>query len=287
MTYNVEMKYDEDDGGWEGRDPALAIQSIINADPDIVGVQEDNDGWNSYLAGLTSKGYTRYHTAGNGTEYLDILYKTDRFTKITSGLKFYKKIADVYTNVPTNGADMSIDTSGEAGGIFGWGEDKGRMFSYVVLQDKTTGAKVLVVNTHLHYGSTASDATEHHLLREYQARLLRAWLDEMKAQYPNQIVMGDLNADPAASGKAAVEELTKDDGLELSKHSAMLKGDNGGTLASTSSYDRRDSYVFDHILARNMTAVEYYVVNNMIDVDNTRYPSDHLPVVARFVCSAE
>ena len=291
MTYNVEVKDDEGDP-WDARTPQTAVNTILSTDSDVVGLQEDASEWNSYLSALTSYGYSRYKTGGNGSESLDIFYKTDRFELLSSGLKFYKKLAEAYPSVPANGADMTKDKQGDKDGLFGLtGEHKGRMFSYVILKDKATGAEILVVNTHLHYGSTESSATEHHLLREYQARLLRTWLDEMVGEYPNQIVMGDLNADYVSSsrGATAINELTANGGLALARETANNRTDIGGTLASSSNYVDRDKYVFDHILYRNVTAEYYSVVNNKVDeVDGVmRYPSDHLPVVAVFKCSAE
>ena len=163
------------------------------------------------------------------------------------------------------------------------------MFSYVILEfldaeGNGTGEKVLVVNTHLHYGSTKTNATNFHLLREYEARILRAWLDDQAEQYPNQIVMGDMNAHITGRGATTLSEYTKNDGLLQARNEALLKSDTGGTLTSSTSYTDR-TYVFDHILFRNMKAIEYSVIDNT--VDNGKYPSDHLPVISTFICYAE
>ena len=291
MTYNVEMK---NDANWEGRSISKTIGTIVDASPDVVGLQEDTSDWRNsgaYTA-LTSGGYTQVKFDGNGSEHLDIFYKTERFRLVTSGQKFFKKLADGdYKNVDPKGADLSIDESGdkEVISIIPWKErDKGRMFSYVVLEDKATGTIVLVVNTHLHYGDgTGSDEkyADDDLVRDYQARILRAWLDDMKELYPNQIVMGDMNATPTTT---TISEFRGNNGFEFAKDTALVKGDVGGTLCSTTDYVTRDKYVFDHIAYRNVLAVEYTVINNKVDeVDGEmRYPSDHLPVMAKFVCTA-
>lgn len=300
MTYNVEVKHSASNGGWESRNPTTAIQTVINANPDIVGFQEDGDDWDSYLAELKNNGYanisSKYNGGwlnswGNGWENVDIYYKEAKFEYITSGFEFYKEIAEEYPNVDDGGANMDIDKNGDD--QFWWSDDaKGRMFSYVVLKDNDSGAIILVVNTHLHYGDGTGSEEKHqddHILREYQARLMCAWLEDMKAEYPNQIVIGDMNAAPTSNnGKRVINEFTNS-GLIFARDEAFLKGDVGGTLASTSTYKSRDQYVFDHILYRNMTAVEYSVINNMVDeVDGEmRYPSDHLPVIAKFICYAE
>ena len=290
MTYNIEMYREED--GWGGRNISAAISTIIDADPDVVGLQEDDDKWRSsgQYATLTGGGYSWVKFAGNGSEYLDIFYKTDKFNKVTSGLEFYKKLAEGdYKHVDPKNADLSIDTSGDEEGFLWNKQDKGRMFSYVVLEDKATGAIILIVNTHLHYGDgTGSDAeyADDNLVRDYQARLLRAWLDDMAAQYPNQIVMGDMNATPTTS---TISEYSMNNGLSFAKNDALVKGDVGGTLCNSSTYTSRDKWVFDHVAYRNMVAAEYSVINNKTDEVNgeMRYPSDHLPVIAKFICVAE
>ena len=292
MTYNIEMKGDDDEGGWQGRNPSAVVSTIVNASPDVVGLQEDDSNWRNSgeYSALTANGYTQVRFNGNGSENLDIFYKADRFTVLESGQKFFKKLAEGdYSSVDAKGADLSIDTSGDK--EYGWpylmGRDKGRMFSYVVLQDKNTGVVVLVVNTHLHYGDGTGSAEQYvddNLVRDYQASILNAWLDDMAAQYPNQIVMGDMNATPETTTMSALMK-----GMNSAKNSASYKADVGGTLASSSNYIDRDKYVFDHILYRSLTAEYYSVVNNKVDevAGVMRYPSDHLPVVAVLTCTAE
>ena len=287
MTYNVEMK---NDANWEGRSISKTIGTIVDASPDVVGLQEDTSDWRNsgaYTA-LTSGGYTQVKFDGNGSEYLDIFYKSENFNFVASGQKFFKKLADGdYSDVDPKGANLSIDTSGDT--EYGYPyikRDKGRMFSYVVLEDKATGAIVLVVNTHLHYGDgTGSKYVDDNLVRDYQARILRAWLDDMKELYPNQIVMGDMNATPTTT---TISEFGGNNGFEFAKDTALVKGDVGGTLCCSTTYVTRDEWVFDHIAYRNVLAVEYTVINNKVDEVNgeMRYPSDHLPVMAKFVCTA-
>ena len=208
---------------------------------------------------------------------------------------FYKKLADGdYADVDPKGADLSIDEAGDKEQIGGswWNpikRDKGRMFSYVVLQDKASGVVFLIVNTHLHYGEGTGSAAkfdDDDLVRDYQARLLRAWLDDMAEEYPNQIAMGDMNATPDTT---TIAEFSMNDGLSFARNDALVKGDTAGTLASTSSYTVRQQYVFDHIIYRNMDADEYTVVDNMVDEVNgeMRYASDHLPVYAKFTCTVQ
>ena len=279
MTYNIRIPGNAES---EGRDLSKAIGTITAANPDVIGLQEDDANLN--VSALTG---SYYHLEGNhnGDEYLDIFYKKEKFKECTvTGTVLYKELAKEHTEVPSNGADLTLDEKGD----FNWElfDEKGRFFRYAVLET-SDGIKVLVVNTHLHYGGTSPSDTQHHSVRIYQIRLLCKWLDEMKAQYPNQIVMGDMNADYGDNNGNTLTVFT-DNGLTFARDTALVKGDVGATLVLQSTYaDRDHDYVFDHILYRNVKAMGYTVIANKNDADNTRYPSDHLPVISEFICYAE
>ena len=292
MSYNIEMKGSDSDGGWCGRDTSKVVSTVVDAAVDVVGFQEDDDTWykdgawlfssgTNHLKGLETAGYATTNFAGYGKERLNIYYKADKFTKVTSGTMLYVDLAKTegFTDVEPNYAEYhEADT-----------QKKGRFFSYVVLTDKTSGVTYLIVNTHLHYMAhkTEDEAMNDAInlnLRAAQAALLNAWMDSMLEQYPNQVVMGDLNNTP---GTKTVNNLS--DGMSIARDGAKHKGDTGGTLCSSTDYVRRDSYVFDHIMYRNLTANYYSVINNLVDeVDGVmRYPSDHLPVVTEFIYYVE
>ena len=283
------MKGSDSDGGWQGRNTSTVVKTITDASPDVVCFQEDDDSWykdgawflssgTNHLADLTKKaGYTSTNFAGYGNERLNIFYKTSKFNFVTSGTMLYKDLAntDGFKDVEPNYNEYhDADT-----------QKQGRFFSYVVLEDKTTGAIVLVANTHLHYMAHETDDEQvndaiNMNLRVAQAKLLNAWLDSMAEQYPNQVVVGDMNNTP---GTQTINALAED--MQIARDTARIVGDNGGTLASTSNYTRRDSEIFDHIIYRTMTAFSYTVIDNKIDEVNgeMRYPSDHLPVWVELV----
>ena len=292
MTYNIEMKGSESDGGWQNRTLSKVVETITTADPDVVGLQEDTDDWyeeesgsfwnktyTNHLEDLETAGYASTNFEGYGKERLNIYYKSSKFNKEAYGTMLYVELAKKagFTDVEPDYAEYhKADT-----------QPQGRFFSWVVLTDKTTGVTVLVVNTHLHYKANDDNieyAEYDDSLRAAQAKLLNAWLDSMAEQYPNQVVMGDMNNNPETP---TLENLS--DGLEIARDDALLKGDVGGTLASTTIYTRRDAEIFDHILYRNIEAIKYYVIDNMIDLvgGEYRYPSDHLPVYSEFICYAE
>ena len=261
MTYNINI---------EANNSENILDTVKNAAPDIVGFQEDSENWKDILPELKNSGYNNVGGESNNDEYLDIYYNSEKFTEVTDGALYYKDLKNTYSNVPLNGADLSLDDDG----LFS--DYKGRYLRYVVLKD-ASGTQILVVNTHLHRGDNSA---EDRLLREYQARLLKAWLDAMAAQYPNQVVLGDINDGPSEN---SIIELTSDGALSQARRSAFLKVDVGGTLADN---EGRKTYALDHVIYRveNMKALEYSVIDNAY---SDTYPSDHLPVMAKFVCCTQ
>jgi endonuclease/exonuclease/phosphatase family metal-dependent hydrolase len=277
MSYNIEV-YDKDGEGWDGRNPAKATETVLSVLPDVIGFQEVNqktsDGWDSYLASLaTEGGYTRLtgsYTGKYDFEKNEIFFKTDKFTKISEGTKTFKKAA-TELNVPnTENADQSLDKHG-------------RIFHYVVLEQIATGKKILVVNTHLHYGGTGSGHEEDDKVRRYEISALLAWLQLQVEEYPDQIVLGDMNANYKAdnpnNGGTRTMATFLNGGFAMTSLSAKVKDDAGGTLA-VSDRNARAEYVFDHVLTKGALGAGYYtVVDNPNDVGNS-YPSDHIPVMA-------
>lgn len=274
MSYNIEV-YDKDGVGWDGRNPAKATETVLSVLPDIVGFQEVNqktsDGWDDLLDDLADEGgYTRLtgsYTGKYDFEKNEIFFKTSKFTKIAEGTKTFRQTA-IDLSVPnTESADQSLDSVR-------------RIFHYAVLQSKSSGRKILVVSTHLHYGGTGSGHEEDDKVRRYEIRTLLAWLETQKANYPDQIVLGDMNSHYKGSGQGAVNmKIFTDGGFKMSRTEAKIKGDVGGTL-SKSSRTAQDQWIFDYILTKGSFGTAYYtVVKNTVDANNT-YPSDHIPILS-------
>ena len=267
MSYNIEG-YGHGGDGWDGRDPSKAMQTVMDVSPDVVGFQEADTNWSSYFSALTSNGYSRLQgdsTTDKG-EWVDIFYKTAKFTKISEGTYTYKSVASSLGVPNTESADQSKDTHG-------------RIFHYAVLEEKSSGKKILVVNTHLHYGGTGSGHEEDDKLRRYEIKTMLAWLETQRETYPNQIVMGDMNSHYKTGQGNVNMALFTDGGFGLTCTDATLKGDVGGTLANDRT--SRPQWIFDYILTRgNLGAAIYTVVDNPIDTDG-KYPSDHVPILSK------
>ena len=279
MSYNVEV-YGGTSGNamWDGRDPAKVAETILSESPDIVGLQEVNQnnndhGWDETLNALaTAGGYTRLqggYTGRSNFEKNEIFYKTSKFTKLAEGTKTFRQTA-IDLSVP-NDENADPDLS-----------DIDRIFHYAALQETSSGKKILVVSAHLHYGGTGSGHEEDDKLRRYEIRALLAWLETQRAAYPDQIVMGDMNSHYKSGNGKVTMTLYTDAGFDRTNSAAVasVRGDIGGTLAE-SGRTTRPEWIFDYIMTRGNIATAYYtVVDNPIDA-NGKYPSDHVPVLAK------
>ena len=294
MTYNIKAygegdiwdKITGNEEGWDGRDPVYALETITEMMPDIVGLQEDDSNLYaeySKVSGLSA--YTRFNSNGNGNEGNEILVNTAKFNVIDDGVEYFKELATVYSghgDVSDSRVDWDNDTKGDKVN----GKAKGRFFRWVLVEDKTTKEQFLVVNTHLHYKAwltddEATNADCNKYLRRAQATLIRLWLLDMSETCANQIVMGDLNSDQNAHSTKGL--LSGTGALDQAATDAAIAVNVGGTLID--GYSTRNSNVYDHIFygGDSLNAIEYVVVDNYDEGAPTLYPSDHLPVYAKFI----
>jgi len=294
MTYNIKVygegdywdKITGNEEGWDGRDPVYALETITEMMPDIVGLQEDDSNLYaeySKVPGLSE--YTRFNSNGNGNEGNEILVKTAKFNVIDDGVEYFKELADDYSghgDVSDSRVDWDNDTKGDTVN----GKAKGRFFRWVLVEDKATKEQFLVVNTHLHYKAwltddEATNADCNKYLRRAQATLIRLWLLDMSETCENQIVMGDLNSDQNAHSTKGL--LSGIGALDQAATDATIAVNVGGTLID--GYSTRNSNVYDHIFYNgdSLNAIEYVVVDNYDEDAPTLYPSDHLPVYAKFI----
>ena len=288
MSYNVEM-YDED-SGWEGRNPDKAIETILDYSPDIVGLQEvnqvveknwlgqttKNEGWNSHIATLTSNGYSLVEGSKDSTCWNDLLYKTSKYNKLNSGYEVYRgQLDEEYDGiVDPNGADNDRDKMY-------------RMFTWARLEDKETGKIILAISAHLHYRMNKDDTAstdENAAVRQYEVRLMLAWIADQTFDYDGIVIVGDMNAHyleaEGGRGRRVIDVYRNEGGFAVARDSAAIKGDIDGTLATTGRTTRPE-WIYDYILTRgNVSALSFTVVDNKIDNAGTTYPSDHLPVKA-------
>ncbi len=246
-TYN--MRYDnagDSLNAWKQRLPVI-IQMIAFYDFDIFGGQEilfnQREDLSKNLPGYDYIGVGRDDGDKKG-EFSPIYFKTDKFRLLKKGTFWLAETTDR----PVKGWDAALPR------ICSWGE----------FEEKKSGLKFYVFNTHFdHRGVQA---------RKESARLI---LDKIKtiAGSAPVVLTGDFNVDQFNESYTLLHTsgILKD-----AYTTAEIKLTPNGTFNSfdiTSKTDRR----IDHIFITSTFRVKRYGI--LTDSYNGKFPSDHFPVL--------
>lgn len=249
MTFNIRYGSANDgEHSWPNRREAV-VETIRRADADIVGVQEALAFQLDYLG----EQLPQYESVGVGRddgrrkgEHSAILLRRSRFDVIDSGTRWLS------------------DQPARPGSIT-WRGKLPRVYTWAELQDKDSGQRVHVVNTHWDHQSQES--------REKSAAAIAAHLAERDQPHAPAVVMGDLNADPK---NAALRRLASDQtGLRDAWRLANASGPRPATFHGFRG--SAEGPFIDWVLV----SPEWRVSSARVVTDkiNGQVPSDHYPVV--------
>lgn len=254
MSYNI--RYDNPADGlnaWSNRKDFLVAQ-VRKTDPDIIGIQESLPHQVEYLASTWSE----YGHAGRGRdedgqgESTTIFYRKKRFELREEHMFWLSETPYQLSK--------------------GWDAAIRRICTYVLLYDKETKQHILVFNTHFdHVGQEA---------RLQSARLIIRKIREVSSGRLPVVLMGDFNAVPESEPIRALQGGLQDTRVEAKEKS----------MGSDGSYNAFDStkpatQLIDHIFVSSSFAVNHYAV--LVESRESRYPSDHFPVVADLLLLSE
>lgn len=248
-TYNLRYQNNYDTGNlWVDRAPV--IESLIRFyDFDILGTQE---GLIEMINDL-SKNLPKYQRYGIGRddgkdagEHSAIFFKKDKFSLLDHGDFWLSETPEK----PSLGWDATCCN---------------RICSWVYLQDKKTGKKIYVFNTHYDY--------QKDLARNESSKLI---LKKIKQIAGNErvIFMGDLNGGHESEWYKALanSEILKDTYEE-----AKLRLDNNPSYQDFGKAIS-DSEIIDHIfVTKDFSVKKWGILSNTF---HGKYPSDHFPVLA-------
>lgn len=247
MTFN--LRYATADDGldaWPLRQ-TMVFDVLRKFDPDVLGVQEalrlQLDQLEKALPQYVAVGAGR--TADGGGEYASILFRRDRFDLWESGTFW---LSDTPT-VP---------------GSTSWENELPRICVWARLQDRKTGQRFYVFNTHWDHQSQ--------IAREKSGLLIAERIKNREAQSEPVIVLGDFNA--GEKNPARVNLNTA--GLRDSYRDISPDTTDSGTFHSFQGGKRGRK--IDAVLVSK----QWQVTQAAIDHTNKkgRYPSDHFPVTA-------
>jgi endonuclease/exonuclease/phosphatase family metal-dependent hydrolase len=249
MTYN--LRYDNPGDGensWPERKEVLLSQ-ILFYQPDVLGTQEGLEHQLRYLeehmGSYKYVGVARADVKENGKgEYSAVFYNVDKFKNLKSGTFWLS------------------DTPEKASR--GWDASLNRICTYILLQDKNSGKRFWVFNTHFdHKGAEA---------RKKSAALIIKKIREINKEDLPVFLMGDFNLTPDQSPiKYIAGKLN--DSKTVSKQLPFGPDETFNGFKVCENRDRRIDYIF--VSPKNITVKKYGVLAN---VKKMKYPSDHYPV---------
>ncbi|MGF1682245.1 endonuclease/exonuclease/phosphatase family protein [Photobacterium minamisatsumaniensis] len=261
MSFNIRNSKDsvvgsEYDGNntWDNR-KGIVVSIFDKQDIDIAGLQEAYNDQIMYLARqLPDYGWVGVgRDDGNAKgEAVPIFYRNDKYVKLGGGTFWLSETPEMVASV-------------------GWDADLTRITSWVRLEEKETGKRVLVFNAHFdHIGKVA---------RQQSAQLLSEKAKDIIGDGNDAvIVLGDLNFE--RSDEASYHALTAlfNDARESSK--APFAGVNGikGQAYTYHGYDKEPKEDIDYIFVNGKLSVNTFEYLNVIQ--DGIYSSDHLSVLS-------
>ena len=247
MTFNVL-------NGWNttkiGIRDDLAAEAIGKQSPDLLCLQEFDPCYRGAEQPLQQLIAPLYAEAGEGSTWNPVFYRKDRLTLLSCGeVPFERGTTYPYPR----------------GGISGF-----RTVFHVLLEDKTDGKRILVMNLHYDMCKDKEALLENQAHECRQAVALATALEE--AATPDvTLVTGDYNA--RITGVPCVYML--ENGFTDTHESALEKDDRGSCSPLGEPLWGNYSHAIDHVLYRARGPV---TVLRYLTVDDIRAASDHSPV---------
>ena len=250
MSYNVRYANENDgENSWSLRKDYITNQ-IKFYEPDIFGVQEavleQLEYFKNNLKVYDYVGVGRDDGKTKG-EFSAIFYDTTRFSVLRENTFWLSETPQ----------KISV----------GWDAAMERICTYALFEEKDSGKKFWVFNTHFdHIGEEA---------RKESADLILAKIAEVNSEKFPVILMGDFNLEPEATGILKISEVMND-----SRHFSKFNFGPEGTFNGfnfSEPITRRIDYIFTS--KGNIEVLKYAVLT---DSRNQKYPSDHFPVFVEF-----
>lgn len=249
ISYNI--RYDNPDdkpNNWDNRKEFLISQLNFYA-PDVFGTQEglvhqlkDID---NGLENYTYFGVGRDHGDDRG-EFTAIFYNKEKLNLLEESTFWLSETP----TTPSKGWDAALP----------------RICTYGLFENKEDGNKFMVFNTHFdHVGVKA---------REESSKLILKKIKELNPDNLPVVVTGDFNLESDSPGVQVILTQMADAHLAAGENAFGPKGTFNG-FEFNKPVERRIDYIF--------VSDEFEVLKSAIlsDSKDCRYPSDHLPVLAR------
>ena len=265
MSYNVLYDMYYDDSKDNSRDITALADFIKDQGADVFGTQETlKVHKNEILKAMPNYDcYEGIKLAGGAEMSNMIFWNADKYKAVSKGFQYLSATPYI---------ESKIDESNSYRG-----------FSYVVLESLATKKQFLFVDVHLTYRDSDNNnsGSKVETARFKQAQYLVKFLESEKFKDMPIILVGDFNSVPNSKALNVIENA---DRMDRALTVAATKGDTGSTLAKNSHTERVSKYIFDHIfVTSDRIATDYFTTVDVKINDSgaQRYPSDHLPILAK------
>ncbi|EAS45302.1 hypothetical protein C9J48_08625 [Photobacterium profundum] len=259
MSFNVRNSKDSVSGSiydgnntWENR-KKIVTSIFHDQNIDIAGLQEPFSDQIMYLA----RNLPEYSWVGVGRddgnakgEAVPIFYRSDKYVKLSGGTFWLSKTPELVASI-------------------GWDAELTRISTWVRLEEKGTGKRVLVFNSHFdHIGKVA---------RQESAKLMSDRAKEIIGDGNDAvIVLGDLNFERTDTVSYHAITNLFNDAREITK--APFKGADNGKAYTYHGYGNAPSEDIDYIFVNDSLTVNTFEYKNVIR--DGIYSSDHLSVIS-------
>ncbi|MFC7141057.1 endonuclease/exonuclease/phosphatase family protein [Halosimplex aquaticum] len=252
LTYNVRRDVASDgEFDWAARRDAVASTLRFHR-PDVIGLQEplahQYADVRDALPAYEWVGQSRNADDGDG-EFCPVGYRRDRFERVDAGTFW-------------------LSPTPEEPGSVGWDAAYPRIATWVRLEYRRSGERLLYANTHLDHESARA--------RAEGAELLRERVQEQRENDEALVVGGDLNClagdEPHRALAGPDEESPLVDAREASPHPP-----HGPSTTRTDFEGLLPDRQIDHVFVAGCDVAGYGVAADVMG--DGWFPSDHLPVV--------
>ncbi len=247
MTYNIRLDVVSDGkNAWKFRKDAM-INQINEIRPDVFGIQEGLSHQVKYLK-YNLKNYDYVGQARDGKkdneEYSAVFYNVNKYNILYDNTIWLSETPNKVSK--------------------GWDAAHKRIATYAQIEDKKSGKKFWVFNTHLDHKGTKA--------RAEGIKVILNEIDKVNDKHETVILMGDLNE---SSDNPLINSLND----RFIDGSTKLVTSNYEPIGTFNSFDPKStmSRRIDYIFTSKNVLIESYMVNRT--PSNGRFVSDHFPVI--------
>lgn len=244
MSFNIRLPVESDGVDyWETRKP-LAVKMLREQQPDVIGLQELVKAQAEYLAREMPQyaWFGRGREADGGGEHMGVFYRNDRLKVVESG-------------------DFWLSDTPDVPGSITWHHPHPRMVTWALFERRGDGKRFYLFNTHLPYRGQDEAA------RVKGANAIAAHLATLPVDIP-VVLTGDFNTTPDSEVHAVLARALQDAWTAAPR----VEGSEATFHGFTGKADRRIDWIM-------VKGVQLDSITSVTTRWNSRYPSDHFPLV--------